>query len=79
MSKLAVEELRERLKSASKDLRQVFGEAFTGLLLFGSYPRGEASEESDVDVLVVIRGLSGLGVRGRSTASWPNMWGSPSL
>jgi len=41
MGGLTVEELKERLEPASKDLKQVLGEAFAGLLLFGSYPRGD--------------------------------------
>ena len=59
-----LEELVKRLEGASKDLKRVFGESFTGLLLFGSHPRGESSEESDVDVLVVVRGIRGLRIRG---------------
>lgn len=51
------------LEEASRDLKRVFGEGFVGLLLFGSYSRGEASEGSDVDVLVVVRGLRGLRAR----------------
>ncbi len=59
-----LEELIRRLEEASEDLKRVIGEAFAGLLLFGSYARGEASKGSDVDVLVVMRGLRDLRVRG---------------
>jgi predicted nucleotidyltransferase len=61
---LTLEEVVRRLVETSKDLKQTFEDVFTGLLLFGSYPRGEASKESDVDVLVVLRGLGDLRVRG---------------
>ena len=64
MSKITLGEIIKRLKSASKNLKEAFGEAYVGLLLFGSYARGEASDRSDVDVLVVMRGLKGLKVRG---------------
>lgn len=64
MSKITLGEIIKRLKSASKNLKEAFGEAYVGLLLFGSYARGEASDGSDVDVLVVMRGLKGLKVRG---------------
>jgi len=60
----SLECLVEMLREASIDLRRVFGDRFVGLMLFGSYARGEASEGSDVDVLVVLRGLRGLRVRG---------------
>jgi len=64
VSKITLGEIIKRLKSASKNLEEAFGEAYVGLLLFGSYARGEASDRSDVDVLVVMRGLKGLKVRG---------------
>ncbi len=34
------------------------------MLLFGSWSRGEAKEDSDVDVVVVLKSLSGMEVRG---------------
>jgi uncharacterized protein len=39
-------------------LRARFGDRLVELVLFGSYARGAAHEDSDVDVLVVIRGLA---------------------
>lgn len=39
-------------------LRARFGERLRELVLFGSHARGEAHEESDVDVLVVVEGLT---------------------
>jgi predicted nucleotidyltransferase len=35
-------------------LTEVYGERLKGLYLFGSYARGEAEEESDIDVAVVL-------------------------
>jgi uncharacterized protein len=51
--KLALGEYRERL-------RALFGERVVELRLFGSYARGDAHEDSDVDVLVVIDSLTDL-------------------
>lgn len=51
--KLALTEYAERLQG-------VFGTRVVELRLFGSYARGEAHEDSDVDVLVVIDGLTDL-------------------
>lgn len=45
------------------DLKRVLGDRFVRLMLFGSHARGEASGESDVDVLVVLHGLRGLKAR----------------
>ena len=41
-----------------KALRELFGARVSEVVLFGSRARGEAHEESDVDVLVVIDDLS---------------------
>nr|MDO8062829.1 nucleotidyltransferase domain-containing protein [Candidatus Freyrarchaeum guaymaensis] len=64
MGGLLFEDVLRRLGAASLELKRLFGGAYVGLMLFGSYARGEASEGSDVDVLVVLRGVSGLNVRG---------------
>lgn len=43
------------LMSELKDgLQALYGKRLKGLYLFGSYARGEADEESDVDVLVIL-------------------------
>ena len=39
-------------------LRERFGDRLRELVLFGSQARGEATEESDVDLLVVVEGLT---------------------
>ena len=45
----ALEELRDRLQER-------FGDRLAKLALFGSKARGEADDESDLDVLIVVRG-----------------------
>jgi predicted nucleotidyltransferase len=42
-------------------LRQLYGDRFRGLLLYGSYARGEADEGSDVDLLVLLEGPVNVG------------------
>jgi predicted nucleotidyltransferase len=42
----------------TRSVRERFGDRVSEIVLFGSYARGEANEESDVDVLVSIDGLS---------------------
>jgi len=46
------------LERFSRALRERFGPRLRELVLFGSYARGEAHEDSDVDVLVVVDDLS---------------------
>jgi len=44
-----VREFRERLAA-------VYGERLRGVYLYGSYARGEATEDSDIDVAVILAG-----------------------
>lgn len=46
-----VQAVMHRLKS---ELTDIYGERLKAIYLFGSYARGEAGEESDVDVLIVL-------------------------
>lgn len=47
------EELLNRIKERLKD---TFGDRFKGLILYGSEARGEATDESDIDLLVLLTG-----------------------
>jgi uncharacterized protein len=51
MTRAAIEEL-------SALLRRRFGARLMRLVLFGSHARGEATEDSDVDLLVVVEDLT---------------------
>ena len=51
--------LRPALEAYAARLRPLFGERLRELRLFGSFARGDAHEDSDVDVLVLIDGLTG--------------------
>jgi hypothetical protein len=59
----AVEEIVERLRKCASELEKMLGDEFLGLVLFGSWARGEAREDSDVDVFVVLKSLKGLEAR----------------
>ena len=48
--------VREALAEAKRRLRETYGERLRRLILYGSRARGDASEESDVDLLVVLDG-----------------------
>lgn len=45
----------QRIMAELKDkLSRLYGERLKGVYLFGSYARGEADEESDIDVLIAL-------------------------
>jgi predicted nucleotidyltransferase len=48
--------IRDVLRWATASLQNLYGSRLKRLILFGSYARGEAHEESDVDLLVVLDG-----------------------
>ena len=54
------------LKMACRGLEGEFGGEFLGLMLFGSWARGEAREDSDVDLLILFNTLRGLEARARA-------------
>ncbi len=43
------------LQKYKTDIRQLYGEQMDNLILYGSYARGEAKDESDIDVLVLLK------------------------
>ena len=51
--------LEETLRWARGHLREIYGPRLRRLVLFGSQARGDATPESDVDVLVVLNGPTG--------------------
>jgi Uncharacterised protein family (UPF0158)/Nucleotidyltransferase domain len=44
----------EIARDVARDLRQLYGKRLTRVLLFGSWARGDAHPESDIDLLVVL-------------------------
>ena len=44
------------LRRLDADLAALYGERYGGLVLYGSYARGEADEGSDVDLLLLLGG-----------------------
>ena len=48
------ENLRQILDEVTAGLREVFGEKLENVILYGSYARGDADDESDVDIMALI-------------------------
>ena len=50
------DEIRALLNDLYAALKRLYGERLVEVVLYGSHARGEADEESDVDVMVVLHG-----------------------
>jgi predicted nucleotidyltransferase len=50
------DKLKETLRWTTESLREIYGPRLKRLILFGSWARGDAQPESDVDLLVVLEG-----------------------
>jgi predicted nucleotidyltransferase len=48
--------IQKLLKELKAGLIRIYGDELKTVYLYGSYARGEASSESDIDVLVVLKG-----------------------
>lgn len=56
MEALSTHTVSDALADLRRELRALYGDRLARTVLFGSYARGEARPDSDVDVLVVLRG-----------------------
>ena len=52
---MANPELQKLLTVLRASFKDIFGEQFDRMLLYGSYARKEARPDSDIDVLIVLR------------------------
>jgi len=53
--------VREVILKLEQGLRELYGDRYRGLLLYGSYARGSAWEGSDVDLLLLLEGPVNVG------------------
>jgi len=57
MTGLSIKDIKANLDSMMWNLHQEFGDRLIAVVVYGSYARGSAKPKSDVDLLVVVRGL----------------------
>jgi uncharacterized protein len=50
------DDLSVLLERLALELKELYGDRYKNLVLYGSYARGEADEGSDVDVLLLLEG-----------------------
>lgn len=63
------EKIRTLVQDLKRELGAIYGERLKEVYLYGSYARGEADSESDVDVLVILDRLDHYGAEVDRTGS----------
>jgi len=56
MAALTDPKLNHLLNDFCKGLQDLYGDRLVRLMLFGSYARQEASDDSDLDIMVILKG-----------------------
>jgi len=49
-------EIKEVLEAFKKEIEKLYGKRLEKIILYGSYARGDATEDSDIDLLIVLKG-----------------------
>ena len=47
--------IRKLMKELKQGLAQIYGDKLKAVYLYGSYARGDAKTDSDIDVMIVLR------------------------
>jgi predicted nucleotidyltransferase len=53
--------IRKLMKELKEGLLRIYGDRLKGLYLYGSYARGEARSDSDIDVMIVLNNYESYG------------------
>ena len=48
--------MRDILKEFREELENLYGKSLKSIILYGSWARGDATEDSDIDLLIVLEG-----------------------
>ena len=49
-------EIKRIIAEFKKEVKELYGDKFKNIILYGSWARNEASEESDIDLSIVLKG-----------------------
>ena len=50
----SVAELKTVLQSITVEAKNIYGEKLSSIILFGSYARGDNTDESDIDIMILL-------------------------
>ena len=53
-----IKDIKPILNEAKERLQKIYGERLRGLILYGSYARGDATEGSDIDLILLLDDIS---------------------
>jgi predicted nucleotidyltransferase len=51
------EEIKHILEDVKKCLKKIYGKQLKDIILFGSYARGDSTEGSDIDIILLLDGI----------------------
>ena len=54
--KRSIKEIEGLLAKIKEYLRKVYGERLEAIILYGSFPRNKATEDSDIDIALILKG-----------------------
>jgi len=54
MKRKKLEDIKPILEDVKKSLKKIYGKQLKGIILFGSYARGDSTEGSDIDIIVLL-------------------------
>ena len=57
MKRKKIEGIKPILEDVKKSLEKIYGKQLKGIILFGSYARGDFTEGSDIDIIVLLEGM----------------------
>jgi len=56
-----MDEIQKIIKEFKKELKNLYGEKFKKIILFGSYAIGKFNENSDIDLVIVLESIESPG------------------
>jgi len=57
MKRKKIEGIKPILEDVKKSIEKIYGKQLKGIILFGSYARGDFTEGSDIDIIVLLEDM----------------------